>query len=93
VQSNVVLVTVMPQEQTLSLRNTGDRMAEVRVKGFEKSAYELLLREYVARSDIARSELAVRLPPERKARVKQLAKMTDTWDVKVLRKLGKVALL
>jgi hypothetical protein len=86
VPSNVVLVAVVPKNQTLALSLSGGVPDPVEVPDFEKPVFELLLREYVARTG-----LAGRLQLRQKLVVKTLADAKDTWEVKDLKTFGLAA--
>jgi len=84
--SGVVVVAVLPKDYRLPLQVPGSPAALMEVpQRFEKSAFELLLREYLARNQ---SSI---VPPEQKARVRTLAQMGQNWGVGDLVMLGQVA--
>jgi hypothetical protein len=82
--SDVVVVAVVPKDYTLAVTVPGDAVA-VEVPAFEKPAFELLLREYLAR------RCPAGLLPEQKQRVRLLAAFKESWDVADLNILGRAA--
>jgi hypothetical protein len=85
-ESNVVLVAVVPKNYQLSLSGPAAALEPVEVKAFEKPEFELLLREYVART-----KPDAKLLPDQKLLVKTLAGMKQSWEVRDLTIYGAAA--